>query len=910
MASLAHDDLDTRGQADFSGLPLPGPTVVLDMRSSHETRLLEYLATEIAEAAREARLNGSAQWERLDACFAFLNIGSSRTTSCVDSEESFEVTPIGQPPEHAFTVSLFIEGLGKKIREARTTRIQALQQYEQVARQPGSYQGGLERATVRVLALLDLSEPTGPSSLTFERAVHYLADLKDWCEKDFGWEHSGSGPLLEIDAVCFNAHPRLLPSRLSGKAAETFQSVILIGSYRADYGHLNAYAQTSHAELILWALLLHWPEVMQASIEDLPLASSRAQEGPAVYALPRPTYLLGAAALEEPTRWGARWLHYGLAATMLEVLLDSRDLLSTEQDQRLEVQQWFNEWWQLTQSIFPHLWFGHIPRLQGLSRLSTLKEERLRAGTPAELELQLHWLAAEIRRLYLDDPGASLKAVLASADQFITLSRQIKLPAGWSAGEWQLYQQELGTPEMLLETFLLALFAQIRGCIPRARLQLDFLRELVAFELRPIAPWQPETGWREFATWQQQALEALRRLQAQPGGRRLRKSMLVKMREDLQTSLHSLLDRHYHACYQALAASAALVLLQEAGLYDPESARGPYAQRLEQLEQQLQAAHTQASAAQRIASHRLALGASSQLPPLDRELEEPATLHNRASCLQTKALGEGYARAYRKLTAGPPNEFPFFRFLAESLLRHLGNRQEKQENNHRARVFVPPNEDFAREQVQVLEAVIVTAFIAARAGTPETIDLAPLLARRQLIQQWLLAPPNALDSTLLAIREIGRFTWLEQAITHQSSRTSRLQTLPIEQALAALLANQPRDEQLHTALDTDRFPSFLDDRSTNRENLLRELDRQSVLASHFDHRDRDEAVYLYAPARVDSALFAQILDDLYIPHHAIIPIPVGEKMLYLRVSRLRQFYQPAKHSAEGENSPDAEKRKD
>ncbi len=907
MAALARDDLDTWGQSDLSGLPLPGPTVVIDMRPQKEMYLLAYLATEIVETAREAHLREIAGWERLDACFAFLKSGVSRTSSFADTEECFEITPVGQPPEHFFTARAFITRLGEQIRAVRNRRIQALQQYERAASQPGSYRSDLERVTVRILVLLDLSEPAS----AFEREVQHLARLKAWCEDDFGWEHAGRGKLLEINAVCFNAHPRLLRKRLEGPASATFQSVILIGSYREDYGHLSEHAQTSHAELILSALLLHWPEAMQPSIEDIPLASTSTGEGPAsAYSLPRPTYLLGAAGLEEPTRWGARWLHYGLTATMLEVLLDRQQLFSEERSLRLDVQQWFNTWWQLTKSNMPRLWFNHIQRLQGLARLEQLRQEHLRERSPTGLSQRLQRLAGDLHHLYVGCSDTSLEAALASLEECIAFSRQLDPPESWTPRHWQRYQEELSAPGKALEVFLVALFPQIRGCIPRARRQVDLLRELIERELRPLESWQPQAAWRELEAWEQRAQEELRRLITQLGGRRWKKNKLTKACEVLQQELRELLDRHYQACSQALAARFALALLQEAGLYDPESTLCPCAERLEQLEQQLRNAHIQAGHQQRIASHRLSLGASRLLPPLDPEADEVVTLHNRENLLPVEELGESYERAYRQFTAKPPGEFGFFRFLAEALLRHLGNNQMKQGNNYRAPVFVPSSEEAAWQHLEVLEAVIVAAFIAARAGTPETLDLAPLLARRQEIQRWLLAPPNALDTTLPGLREIVRFTRLEQAIARQFSRASRLQTLSVEQVLADLLANQPRDEQLQNALDASRFPAFLVDQGTNRENLLRELDRQSVLASHFARHDLDEAVYLYMPASADSTLFKQVFDDLHLSNIPIIPIPAGEKMLYLRVNRLRQFYQSPDLSAHGENSPNAEKRKD
>src|SRR5947209_4166489 len=66
------------GKKDYPVLPLPGPALVIDVRSSPGTyedlRLLRYLLTELEDLTREMRLKQVHQWRHLAECFDFLQL--------------------------------------------------------------------------------------------------------------------------------------------------------------------------------------------------------------------------------------------------------------------------------------------------------------------------------------------------------------------------------------------------------------------------------------------------------------------------------------------------------------------------------------------------------------------------------------------------------------------------------------------------------------------------------------------------------------------------------------------------------------------------------------------------------------------------------------------------------------------
>lgn len=884
---------------EVAGLPLPGPALVIDVRQSENPfdfapmALLTYLYQEMHDLSREMRQHEIDKWGSLQQCFAFrkllAHVGESREYFLADPS-TWEP---GQEPEYCLTERL-APMLSDLIKEVRNQRLSL---------------GDPKQSTVRVIFLVDLAEQQEPTLLptpmigvahqtqqvaSFDLAVECANLLKMWCLKEQGWQmkheeaedaqeqpwqRANYDAMIETVAVCLNAIPRLHYSQLTEvKAARMLDTLILVQAYRPDYGHLDSQAQISHVELLLSALLLHWPEMMQASIEDTP----------ATRGLPRPVYILGAAAIEYAARWGERWWNYGLEAALLEQLLAYEPIEKQEAVLQGDIERWWSNWRKQISGTLEKL-KGHVSQLNGLRALEHLLSPDLFQGKSlADLKQDLVTWFEHVKALYSVPFGGSLPEVLTNAPLLVELGKRIAQPSNMPDGQWLRYEEDLRLPEREAYGCLWGLCVQARGSIPRALRSIELLQERIEHLQREIERCKLPAYLDEWERWFSQALQHLEGLEEGLGPRRAQrvswheKKLVQKERQALRTAVEHLQRKHYAMVYSAVQAQYAQTLLAEADL------PGPYGKRLQELQVFLEQTRKRAQFLRDVAGLRLALGSQKPLVAAYGQYAGPVTLLNRQDHLNQTMLLRYFEQAFDELSQY--QESPALQSLVQATLRFLGPEEPtKNGSTHRQpRASYTLDEQHAQEQIRVLEILLVSAFLASKAGA-SIAKMEPLLSNYRQAWLRLQLEPGLLMQTIREIEETVRFVQLQKKMYGNGLALTPGWHVPNELPLAAWLAAQPRDAEIGSILDSANLLRYLADAKRKANEIVRQLDEQAVLAGFPDRVSGDEECYLYLPPGLEGESFEQALDQQLRSTVRFVRTANREKMIYLRIHRMRQF---------------------
>lgn len=903
MPSSTFNGQNTWSYEDVAGLSLPAPALVIDVRQFEDQldfdpmALLVYLSTEVYHIAGEMRQHSMESWGNLHNFLGFrkVNMRDIGTYSIYDPA-SWQP---GKGPEDCPADQL-APLLGELINRLRNQRIEQMRGNDP------------DQATVRVIFLVDLADQEPEESLTsaqvvgpvseregvpsFELAVKCAGLLKAWFAKEQGrisqtdnemddweprWQRANSHAMVETVAVCLNTRMRKHYHLLTGiDAVRALDMLILVQPYRQDNGHLDIQAQVSHAELILSALLFHWPEAMQSRIEDAPhprLASL------AYSVLPRPIYILGVAAIEHAARWGERWWDYGLETALLDQLLAGEPVEKQERLLHDRVRDWWMNWRGQVQWTLARL-KGHLSQLAGLSILERPWEPfSPRIDSFAALKEQVVTFSAWLKPFYSEHGQGSLPELLANAPFLVELGKQISKPSSVEPGEWNRYLEYLSMPEREVRVCLLELFTQARGSIPRALRHLWLLEQRTERLRHDISKCDLSACLDDWQHWWTQAstrLEALERNRPRSGRRE--KKLVRQERDLLCKSALAIQQKHYVTIYNALEAHYELTLLEQAEFIEP------YKKRLKELQLFLEKTQKRSRYLRDVAGLRLALGSQKPLIAPAWPQRSPATLRNRRDQLNQKVLLSHFEH---ELDALSKEEEPLaFKFLAQASLRFLGPEERVSNGLHDPRPGADRslNEQQALEHLRVLEILLVGGFLATRAGAQLT-RMEPLLTNYRLALQRLQPEPGLLTRTLQEMEETIRSVSLHRKLYSNEMLTNVAWRVPDELPLAALMAGQPRSSELWAVLENTNLLRFLDNASGKATEIVLNLDRQSLLAGFPDGVSGDETCYLYLPPGWESESFENALDQRVRSATQVVRTPNLEKIIYLRIHRVRQF---------------------
>jgi len=466
---------------DLSALPLPGAAVVIDVRDErycddHAASLIGHLAIELEDLAAEMHLNQVARWRYLADCIELLRLDTIPPDAQQDEFVDIKLTtrrgkqiPIQGRSDLAKTI-----GRGY-IDRVRNQHIKAVKDN---GLDEGEFQTSMvdpEQPTVRVFFLTDMEDKD-----SLERASTYAYWLKEWINKQHGERPFSRDERISTIALCLNApasgQEAILQS-LGGWLPEernlmtALDTVILIQEYRDDAAYIGGEAQIYQAELILYTLLLHWPDILKTD------AQNAWYDPDGVQNLPWPTYTLGIAALEYSARWGARWLDYGLTARALEMMRDVKKADSELKALRPGVQGWFTAWWEEVQAVIPNVLHGAVLDIEGLTLLEGYASSSpFRSNSLRQAQGELQKITEGVRKLYAPSGSATLQRVIDGAPFMLDQIRQSANDPGRKQ-ELQEAPRQLNELYIRAQKFVDVSFREAWGAVPRTLSQIALLRE-------------------------------------------------------------------------------------------------------------------------------------------------------------------------------------------------------------------------------------------------------------------------------------------------------------------------------------------------------------------------------------------------------------------------------------------------
>jgi hypothetical protein len=409
-------------------LPLPPATLVIDTRGTTD-QVLETLQAEIENFSSDAQLHTIRHWRYFTNFIAFKaidplslkeveqlltpkdataaqaqNSSSSSAGNAVanpsnsqqktgswqgridpnrnksftpphyQEETQTRVSPLGHIPNATFRNN--IETCIKEIDTLRNRRINATADLGPM----GDFARHNRDSMVRAVFLVDAkrADSLSTASVYAEYLKRYYNELE---------HHDYPTPqiyplVFNTTIICTNHTnmgnaPVLLMNRLSGRDEKEpwkhINSLILCEEYREDAGWLEEEMQQYIAELILYVMLLIPPSAMRPLAPDaeqvIPTPSNTKRRD-----LPPDTYIMGISAIEHSVRWGRRYLNYGLADQMLQVLRNSPAADEQSQNEN-SARTWLTQWRAKIERAVPEHIPGPIPAMGAFTQAQMAAEK-------------------------------------------------------------------------------------------------------------------------------------------------------------------------------------------------------------------------------------------------------------------------------------------------------------------------------------------------------------------------------------------------------------------------------------------------------------------------------------------------------------------------------------------------------
>lgn len=479
--TMHSDSVVEDGYRALASLPLCEAAVVIDVRQSDDASpLLAHLKTELDDLAEEMRYNEIPHWSHLGKCVDVLRLDAVTGYMPVREASDFLiVSPDGKQqslPGPAYLMNV----LGDQyIDRVRTCRLQAPDtgRLDEDGGILESNAASIKRSTVRVFFVADMQEQ---ESLT--RAATYAHLLKQWTEHTHGERRTYRNERIHAVVVCLNAsaaasyHDVLLQTvgQMPDSAVDT---MILLQKYTDEDATVTEEAQINQAELLLYTLILRWPEVLWRRIDD-PI-EMHPQFMEAAKALPWPTFIIGLSAFEYSARWSMRWLDYGVSGKFLETLIDAEKVDQEQSLIKSNTDKWLDNWWQDLRVVVPDMLSGSVDELQGFGVLrSYARSISLSRGKLIEARPRLEAFRPGISACYSGGGTATLQQAMekgpsAILDQLRWINEQAgDLAEGERPPLDEPYSRLVALNEKTLR-FLGLHFQKAWGSVPRAIYQLS-----------------------------------------------------------------------------------------------------------------------------------------------------------------------------------------------------------------------------------------------------------------------------------------------------------------------------------------------------------------------------------------------------------------------------------------------------
>lgn len=944
MAPMHNTDRDN-GYSALAALPLPEAAIVIDARQSDDETnlLLGHLKTELEDLAAEMRARDILHWAYLNACVDLLRLDSLPPVHLPQQDSDFLITlPDGEQrilPGASFAMQAIGDEYIDRIRTARLRVPDGASSTLKV--------GGVRQPTVRVFFLADMNEP---ESLT--RAATYAHWLKTWTEQEHGRQRAHRNSRLHMVVICLNTRPAfhdVLLETLGQLPDDAIDTAILLQKYGDDEATINHAAQLRQAELLLYALILRWPDILWRRIDDPIKMHPRFVEKARV--LPWPAYLIGVASFEYSARWSARWLDYTVAGKLLAYLNDEQ---RSEQDQPVlasNMQKWLDTWWNDLRAIVPDMLSMESDMLQGFSSLQAYtRTHALSRSSLHEVTRNLDTLSQSIRARYLGTQATLQTALdqghIAILDQLRWLNEHA------SDDEIEEPYRRLLALYQKLQRFLGLHFKEARGAVPRGLHQLEALTTriqktiyedarrsvnlaLLQTRFEEEARDASEEAARTFATWPLLPGEPILRSTAISWLITIIIGIIVLFGVDWQSLLSTALNIPVSSLLTGVTwgARAILLALIAGGecLYlavrnhalrrrcrDIEGRLGRRIQQhlaetgdviaarvalalLEQADlyargkdsspytQRLQAFAQTGKRAEVLARHQQTLAETRlQIDDGSPDRLPPLDLQTRLELIDWPRLEDAFLEAFKSLASSPPANL-----LSEMILRQLGTERPvamlgDMWSRQRWLAGTDRNTRF-----QALSALLVALLLVSPVTHPQLAEVLSALQEYAAIKT-LVDEEHALPG----MGTIELHAAVKQAMVEQARSQGML--MPDKdkekQGVNALIAWTNRQHeampQIQDVFASNDILEHITAADMQPAQIIDALYKQGTLAGYPDEISGEDSYHLFSAPGTDK-VHAAFLQELNIADYQTLrrePFPDREKLIYLRIHQVRQIF--------------------
>ena len=393
-------------------LPLPSAALVIDIRGVNDDNVKEWLTIEIADLASEMKTYNVHHWRLLTDFISFMREPPIKEDSglIVEDEDEDEVLvgPMGRVYPIKTQSSLLqmesqntlpgnnntpfdfleqkIDELIQEINRVRNNRIAAVNDSNHTGI-PGQ---SVQDATVRVIFLADAKR-----SDTLTSAALYADALKDHYRKlnRQGYQEFINTTILCLGNDGYSGPPtRLINGLMRNNGWGHLDSLILSEDYRDDAALIAGTVQAYLAELLLYVLLIIPPfnVATPETADSMAVQKNGNGNGTKELRLPFHTYVVGLAALEYSARWGRRWLNFGLAKEVINIL---RQKPTDNNKERVRIaavaEAWFKDWRERVQRTIPDKIPGEVPALDGVRDANKVAESSEAIFTDSNFNLNI-----------------------------------------------------------------------------------------------------------------------------------------------------------------------------------------------------------------------------------------------------------------------------------------------------------------------------------------------------------------------------------------------------------------------------------------------------------------------------------------------------------------------------------------
>lgn len=960
------------GYHALAALPLPEAAVVLDTRQSADDAipLLAHLNTELDDLATEMGLHNVEHWAYLRNCFALLRLDAIPDDLPPQQETDFVIaSPDGQEQAIPGAV-LLVRVLGSEyIDYVRSARLKAPDSTE-----PTLGVGGVKQSTVRVFILADMRE-----ELSLSRAAIYAHWLKVWSEREHGPSRHHRDERIHTVILCLNAcasYQDVLLQTLGQVPDSAVDTIVLLQKFTDDDAVVSQTAQLIKAELLLYTLILRWPDVLWKGIDDPierhPLFIETANT------LPWPTYLVGLAAFEYSARWSARWLDYSFTSNMLRMLNDSA---SIEQDRTLiasNIRKWLDNWQRDLQAIVPTMLTAGIDELQGLDALqSYTRSARLSGGKLLDAPSKLDMLRSNAGAHYTGTQGAALQLAIengspAIIDQLRSYAERAEMGHNDDQGTADEPYRSLLALEQRLQRFLGLHFKGVEGAVPRSIIQLAAFREQVqktiyvaaqrqlklhdyqqqfeqeaqkasdeinahfkiwnlpivgrVFRSTPISwlvalaisvfllsviSWQTVLGWLPFAflsspllpaiVWLARGIIILLVLASVWLYLSGRNRSMRRHFSDVEKRLDEITEQQLAEVREVIAARVGLALFLQADLFAPGKSSSPYEERLQAFIQASRRTEARAQHQLVLAETRLGIDISRNTPQTARE----APTDGHMDLIDWPRLEEFFLESNRALPSNPT-----VNMLVEMLLRQLGSERPQWilDDIWRQHRWIEGKDKAAR--FQTIGALLVALLLAAPVAQPRLDDVLLALQEYTGLKRLYIEERSMPVGEAIELQTVVKGVMLSQVRNGQRVSATKYSEQPGMNALISWVNAQHEEIPQLKEIFAVRSPLEQLMLSQMQPSLVIEaLYDKAPLLGYPDEISGEDFYYLFVAQGRKAAhtAFMEALGKIDHQRLQVVAFPDREKLIYLRLHRVRQFFSQADGEA-GESWDNSGKR--